>query len=72
MRPWTTYKTELQEKYAKSHMAISYFVVNVEGPEHDCIYTVKVKVGNRLEALGQGRSKKEAEQEAAKRILAME
>lgn len=65
------YKTELQEKYAKTE-SIVYTITDVEGPEHDCIYTAKVEVGENLVAYGKGRSKKEAEQEAAKRILEMD
>lgn len=62
------YKTELQEKYAKASTII-YTIVDVDGPEHDCVYTAKVEIGNDLVAYGKGRSKKEAEQEAARNIL---
>lgn len=65
----SNYKTELQEKYAKSQTPIVYTIVDTEGPEHECIYTSRVRVGEHLEAFGKGRSKKEAEQEAAKKIL---
>jgi ribonuclease-3 len=44
----------------------------VEGPEHDCVYTARVEVGDSLVAYGTGRSKKEAEQDAARRILEMD
>jgi ribonuclease-3 len=65
------YKTELQEKYARTH-SIVYTITDVEGPEHDCVYTARAEVGDKLVAYGTGRSKKEAEQDAARRILEMD
>lgn len=63
------YKTELQERFAKTGETVSYTITDVKGPEHDCIYTAKVSVAGRYEASGEGHTKKEAEQDAAKSIL---
>ena len=37
-----------------------------EGPEHDKIFTMQVKAGNKVLATGIGKNKKKAEQDAAK------
>jgi ribonuclease-3 len=42
-----------------------YMVVKEEGPDHERIFTVAVYVGDECLGKGQGRSKKEAEQQAA-------
>lgn len=42
-----------------------YIVVREEGPDHERIFTVDVFVGDKQMGQGQGRSKKEAEQQAA-------
>ena len=42
-----------------------YMVVKEEGPDHERIFTVAVYVGDECMGKGQGRSKKEAEQQAA-------
>jgi ribonuclease III len=42
-----------------------YNVVKEEGPDHERIFTVEVFVGEKQMGRGQGRSKKEAEQQAA-------
>jgi ribonuclease-3 len=69
----TTYvdhKTELQEALARSGRQVSYEVVSVEGPAHERHFTCAAVVdGERLGA-GEGRSKKAAEQEAARQALA--
>ncbi len=48
-----------------------YELVNVKGPEHDKIFTVAVSVGEKKLAIGSGRNKKTAEQNAAKEALAL-
>jgi ribonuclease-3 len=42
-----------------------YIVVREEGPDHERVFTVEVFVGDNRMGAGQGRSKKEAEQQAA-------
>ena len=39
------------------------------GPEHDKIFTAKVDIGEEISALGEGKNKKNAEQEAARKAL---
>jgi ribonuclease-3 len=63
------YKTLLQEITQKRwRERPSYRVISVEGPEHAKIFTVESSIRG-VSAVGRGRSKKEAEQEAAKRLV---
>lgn len=62
------YKSLLQELVQERFGGLpEYRVVAEDGPEHKKVFTVEVAVGGRS-ALGRGRSKKEAEQAAAKRL----
>jgi ribonuclease-3 len=64
------YKTRLQEVLQKEHKeAPSYELVSEEGPPHDRHFQVMVKIKNETLAQGAGRSKKMAEQAAAKMAL---
>ncbi|MBP3392620.1 MAG: ribonuclease III [Clostridia bacterium] len=67
------YKTRLQELYSESCMRIVYEITDVVGPPHDCVYTARVCVFRNGEpvdnATGKGRSKKDAEQRAARMLL---
>ena len=49
--------------------AARYGVVHTEGPPHDRVFLVAVSIGQRSFGPGRGRSKKEAEQEAARMAL---
>lgn len=61
------YKTRLQELAQKEHGKIPrYNVVLEEGPPHDKLFHVEVKVGSNVIGKGRGKNKKEAEQAAAK------
>ena len=63
------YKTALQEMAQGSGLPLpEYSVVDEVGPDHDKTFVVEVKVG-RLVARGEGSSKKEAQQQAAKHAL---
>ncbi len=63
------YKTMLQEITQKRWKERpEYKVVSVEGPEHAKVFTVEGSIKG-YRALGRGRSKKEAEQEAAKILV---
>lgn len=63
------YKSRLQEWVQEKHGAIpNYTVVNEKGPDHDKTFWVCVKVFG-IEAQGSGKSKKTAEQDAARRAL---
>lgn len=64
------YKTALQEHVQKTPgNHISYRLVKESGPDHDRTYTVSVYVNGVSVGKGQGRSKKQAEQMAAKTAL---
>lgn len=63
------YKTLLQEWAQEQHQKPVYTLVGSEGEEHRKEFTVRVEV-NGLWALGRGRSKKAAEQDAARRLYA--
>ncbi|HAA25472.1 MAG TPA: ribonuclease III [Ruminiclostridium sp.] len=60
------YKTRLQEEIQKKgQYSIRYSVINEKGPDHDKIFTVSVSVNDEVMGTGKGRTKKEAEQNAA-------
>jgi ribonuclease-3 len=63
------HKTELQERLARTGRAVSYVVVNVEGPPHDRNFTAAAVIGERTLGTGSGSSKKDAEQAAAAEAL---
>ncbi len=62
------YKSLLQELGQRRYGVLpAYSVIDSEGPEHRKVFTVSVELGG-ARAVGRGRSKKEAEQAAAKRL----
>jgi ribonuclease-3 len=63
------YKTELQEALARRGRAVSYSVLEVEGPPHDRRFTCSAVIDGEQVGVGTGESKKSAEQEAAKQAL---
>lgn len=64
------YKTRLQEEVQKGKdKLIEYRLIREEGPSHDKIFYVEVLVNNKKIGEGNGKSKKEAEQQAAKEAL---
>jgi len=65
------YKTILQEVvYQEAQQTVSYELVSTSGPDHDKTFTFHVKITGKVMGTGTGRSKKEAEQKAAKEALA--
>jgi ribonuclease-3 len=63
-------KTFLQEVLqAKGVEMPCYEVIGEEGPDHEKIFEVEISVGKSVLARGRGRSKKEAEKDAARRAL---
>jgi ribonuclease-3 len=64
------YKSDLQERLqARGRVDIRYLVDDQEGPDHDKVFHVSVfRDGTRI-GRGSGRSKKQAEQAAAKNAL---
>lgn len=64
------YKTKLQELIQKQYGSRpKYKVILEEGPAHSKCFHIEVKVGRRVLGKGSGKSKKEAEQSAAKEGL---
>lgn len=64
------YKTELQEiLQRKSPDPINYVIINEKGPDHDKTFTAAIVYLEREISRGAGRSKKEAEQQAARQAL---
>ena len=64
------YKTDLQEIVQKNPgETIEYVLIKEEGPDHDKKFTVEAKISNNPVGRGSGKSKKEAEQHAAKAAL---
>jgi ribonuclease-3 len=69
MTTFVDHKTELQEQLARSGRAVSYATVKVEGPPHDRSFTAAAIIDAEVVGTGKGRSKKDAEQAAAKEAL---
>lgn len=67
----TDYKTRLQEEMQAEHRdSVHYELVSQTGPAHDRTFTVNVLFNDIVLASGTGKSKKAAEEEAAKNALA--
>jgi ribonuclease-3 len=64
------HKTELQEALARTGRQVSYVVRSAEGPPHERHFTCVAVVGGVELGVGEGPSKKAAEQEAAREALA--
>ena len=64
------YKSLLQE-YSQSHFQATpvYRTVEEQGPDHAKEFTVEVLIADKVYGLGRGRSKRAAEQEAARQAL---
>ena len=62
------YKTRLQELLATDQRRPEY-VIEGRGPDHARVFTAVVVVDGEEWGRGEGRSKKEAEQEAARHAL---
>jgi ribonuclease III len=63
------HKTELQEELARRGQQVVYNVLNVEGPPHDRVFTCAALIEGEEAGVGTGRSKKAAEQAAARQAL---
>ena len=61
----TDYKSKLQELVQTDKKSLEYEVINESGPAHDKTFEVIVKIENIVYGNGIGKSKKEAEQNAA-------
>jgi ribonuclease III len=60
------FKSALQELLARRGAEVSYEVSDEEGPPHERTYAVLARVDGRELGSGRGKSKKQAEQEAAR------
>jgi ribonuclease-3 len=63
------FKSALQEFLARRGAAVVYDVVEEEGPPHDRTFSVSARIDGEEVGRGRGRSKKDAEQEAAQAAL---
>src|SRR5450631_4686729 len=59
------WKTSLQELSAAQLLGVPYYEVTESGPDHEKVFEAAVRVGGTVFGTGSGRSKKEAEQQAA-------
>ena len=66
---FSDYKSVLQELVQTERRSLEYVVVDEEGPSHNKMFTVEVKIDDIIYGKGTAHSKKEAEQEAAKDAL---
>lgn len=64
------YKTVLQEKLQiHGNVKIEYILVDSKGPDHDKIFVMEVRCDGKSLAYGEGKTKKAAEMNAAKKAL---
>ena len=64
------FKSQLQEKWQKQFkVAPRYKLIKTSGPDHDRTFTVQVLFKQKLAGVGQGKSKQEAQQHAAKSAI---
>jgi ribonuclease-3 len=64
------YKTQFQEWCQKRYDTLPHYAtIRESGPDHDKRFDVEVTVHSEVVGAGSGRSKKEAEQQAAKQAL---
>lgn len=70
---FTDYKTQVQELLQErgKKITISYALDREEGPDHDKVFYVHLICNGRKLGAGKGKSKKEAEQNAARETLAL-
>ena len=66
---FSDYKSALQENVQNKQQSLLYNLIKEEGPAHDRTFTVEVVIDGMVFGIGVGNSKKEAEQEAAKKAL---
>jgi ribonuclease-3 len=59
------WKTSLQELTSQAMLGVPEYRVSETGPDHEKLFTAAAVVAGRVQGVGQGRSKKEAEAQAA-------
>ena len=66
------YKTRLQELVQqKKNQTLSYQLIGQSGPDHDKKFDVEVSLNGKVVGTGTGRSKKRAEQDAAREAISL-
>lgn len=63
------YKSRLQEMVQTDKKSLEYRLVSESGPSHDKLFTFEVVIDGIVYGVGTGKSKKDAEQQAAKDAL---
>jgi ribonuclease-3 len=63
------FKSALQERLARRGELVTYDVIDEQGPPHDRTFAVRAVIDGNEAGRGVGRSKKDAEQEAAQAAL---
>jgi len=63
------FKTMLQEKAQKVEYGVYYKILEESGPDHDKVFTAGVYLQGELKGKGTGKTKKDAEQNAARFAL---
>ena len=63
------FKSALQERLARQGSLVLYEVISEQGPPHDRLFEVAARIDGTEIGRGSGRSKKDAEQEAAQTAL---
>ena len=64
------YKTMLQEKLQEhGEVNIQYEIISEKGPDHNKSFEAQVKLNGKILAQGKGKSKKQAQMQAAKKAL---
>ncbi len=63
--PGWTGRPRLQELAADLGLGVPEYLIEDSGPDHEKTFVARVRVGDRVYGHGTGRSKKEAEQQAA-------
>jgi ribonuclease-3 len=63
------FKSALQERLARKGELVTYDVIEEQGPPHDRVFQISATIGGVEVGRGTGRSKKDAEQEAAQAAL---
>lgn len=70
LHSYKDYQTALQEFCQKKFKILpSYEILSEEGPDHNKVFRVKVKIKNVGEKIGIGNSKQKARQDAASKLL---
>lgn len=66
------YKSELQQIVQQSgEDNLSYVIVSSSGPDHEKVFEVEARMNSNIIGHGKGRTKREAEQNAAKEAMAL-